>query len=285
MRTKFLCSFILVMFITISGYGQKQRVQFISLGKLYAWEVKSVTYLGTKNGGYNIRIKGIATNNLPGGLLSEKYVDIGFYRRNNDKIKNISIIGTYLFPNVRKGELFSLDVVIWLPKNMTPKTIGGITFSGKAPFIEEEEQTHTQPLPSNMRSVIRSATENYQTKISSEEMQDLKNEEKKTISPLTSSEVMPSYPGGKDELQKFLHSNLKYPTVAAENGIAGRVVLRFVVKGTGEIGDITVTNSLDPSCDKEGIRLIRSMPNWNPGMQDGKPVDVYFTLGISFSLN
>lgn len=99
------------------------------------------------------------------------------------------------------------------------------------------------------------------------------------------TEQMPVFPGGGDALFLFLQQNLVYPTVSSENGIQGRVLLRFMVDKTGSISDITVLNSLDPYCDREAIRVIKSMPRWNPGIQDGKPVSVSYTLPIVFRLN
>jgi len=95
-------------------------------------------------------------------------------------------------------------------------------------------------------------------------------------------EVMPQFPGGDEELMKFIHDNLKLPASAAEAGIQGRVTLRFTVTTTGEVTDVKVIRSLDPACDAEAIRVIRKMPNWIPGSQNGKNVPVYYTFPIIF---
>lgn len=97
-------------------------------------------------------------------------------------------------------------------------------------------------------------------------------------------EVMPQFPGGNSELMRYLGTNIKYPTIAAENGIQGRVVLKFVVSKDGSISNIQIVRSLDPSCDKEAIRVVKGMPKWIPGMQNGHPVAVYFTLPVLFKL-
>lgn len=98
-------------------------------------------------------------------------------------------------------------------------------------------------------------------------------------------EVMPEYPGGRSELNKYLSSNLRYPTIAAEIGIEGRVIVKFVVGKDGKISNAKVVRSLDPSCDKEAIRVVESMSAWVPGRQNGNAVAVYFTLPIHFKLN
>jgi len=100
----------------------------------------------------------------------------------------------------------------------------------------------------------------------------------------TSVEQMPQFPGGEGELMKYLRENIKYPVVAAEAGIQGKVVLRFVVGKNGEVTDVIVQRSLDPSCDKEAIRVIKSMPKWVPGKQNGTPVMVYYTVPVTFRL-
>lgn len=98
------------------------------------------------------------------------------------------------------------------------------------------------------------------------------------------AEVMPQFPGGKTELGRFLSNNLRYPTIAAENGIQGRVIVKFIVTKDGSIKNAEVVRSLDPSCDKEALRVVNSMPKWIPGMQNGNKVAVYFNLPILFRL-
>ena len=97
-------------------------------------------------------------------------------------------------------------------------------------------------------------------------------------------EQMPSFPGGDAEMMKYIGENMRYPVVAQESGIQGRVVIRFVVTAQGTIDDVKVLRSLDPSCDKEAIRVVKSMPKWTPGRQNGKNVAVYFTLPVLFRL-
>lgn len=97
-------------------------------------------------------------------------------------------------------------------------------------------------------------------------------------------EVAPEFPGGINALVKFLSDNLKYPTVCKELKIQGKVLVKFTVKSDGSIGNVRVTKSVDTRLDKEAIRLVKSMPRWTPGTQDGKPVSVEFTLPINFKL-
>ncbi len=110
-------------------------------------------------------------------------------------------------------------------------------------------------------------------------------EEKPAVEkPFVTVEQMPTFPGGEMEMQKYIASNLKYPVVAQESGIQGRVTVRFVVSKTGAIEDVNVIRGIDPSCDKEAVRVVKSMPKWIPGKQNGLNVPVYFTLPIVFRL-
>lgn len=102
--------------------------------------------------------------------------------------------------------------------------------------------------------------------------------------PFVTVEQMPSFPGGETEMHKFINDNLKYPVVAQESGIQGRVTIRFVVTKTGAISDVTVIRGIDPSCDKEAVRVVKAMPKWIAGKQNGLNVPVYFTLPIVFRL-
>ncbi len=97
-------------------------------------------------------------------------------------------------------------------------------------------------------------------------------------------EQMPSFPGGPAALMQFLSSNIKYPVVAEENGVQGRVVCTFVVEKDGSITDVKVVKSVDPSLDKEAMRVVKSMPKWIPGKQNGSAVRVKYTVPVTFRL-
>ena len=97
-------------------------------------------------------------------------------------------------------------------------------------------------------------------------------------------EEMPHFPGGPAALQAFLSSNTKYPVVAQENGVQGRVIVSFVVERDGSITDVRVVRSVDPSLDREASRVVRSMPRWSPGKQNGSTVRVKYTVPVVFRL-
>ena len=97
-------------------------------------------------------------------------------------------------------------------------------------------------------------------------------------------EVPPQFPGGDDELMRWLGNNINYPAIAQEQGIQGQVILRFVVSPDGSVGQIEVLRSLEPSCDREAVRAVGKMPKWTPGRQNGNPVFVYYNLPVRFRL-
>lgn len=97
-------------------------------------------------------------------------------------------------------------------------------------------------------------------------------------------EEMPQFPGGQVALLDYLAKNIKYPVVAEENGIQGKVIVTFVVERDGSITDVKVVKSVDPSLDKEASRVVKSMPRWQPGKQNGSAVRVKYTVPVQFKL-
>lgn len=97
-------------------------------------------------------------------------------------------------------------------------------------------------------------------------------------------EEMPEFPGGDAELRKYIAQSVKYPVIAQENGIQGRVYVQFVVGTDGGVTQVKVARGVDPNLDKEAIRVVQSMPKWKPGKQRGKAVKVSYTVPINFVL-
>jgi protein TonB len=97
-------------------------------------------------------------------------------------------------------------------------------------------------------------------------------------------EKMPEFPGGEEELFKYLGKNIKYPAMARDAGISGRVFVTFVVEKNGDIKDCKVLRGIGGGCDEEALRVVKKMPNWKAGQQRGKPVRVQFNLPIFFNL-
>ncbi|WP_029904445.1 energy transducer TonB [Prevotella sp. 10(H)] len=99
-----------------------------------------------------------------------------------------------------------------------------------------------------------------------------------------SAQFMPQFPGGEAEMYKYIYDNIDYPVVDQEMGIQGRVTIRFVVSPTGEITNLQLLKGISQTCDKEAMRVVKSMPRWIPGKNNGVAVPVYFTIPIVYKL-
>ncbi len=97
-------------------------------------------------------------------------------------------------------------------------------------------------------------------------------------------EDMPEFPGGELALRQFIANAIKYPVIAQENGIQGRVYVTFVVDADGSVSEPRIARGVDPSLDKEALRVVSQLPKWKPGRQRGKPVRVSYTVPINFQL-
>jgi protein TonB len=97
-------------------------------------------------------------------------------------------------------------------------------------------------------------------------------------------EEMPEFPGGQEALQKYLSTAVRYPVIAQENGIQGRVYVQFVIDQTGQVTNATVLRGVDPSLDREALRVVQAMPKWKPGKQRNRAVRVSYTVPINYVL-
>lgn len=97
-------------------------------------------------------------------------------------------------------------------------------------------------------------------------------------------EQMPEFPGGVQEMYKYLSRNIRYPAIARENNITGRVIVRFVVDEAGKVSNVEVVKGIGGGCDEEARRVIAGMPPWRAGKQNGRPVKVYYTMPVIFRL-
>ena len=171
----------------------------------------------------------------------------------------------------------------------------GETPDGK---VADNNETRSDGKPTNGNNNDRqlspsqaSSRPNKTTQNGQKEPEPVRSEPLNKPQPVNSTRVydvveqMPSFPGGISGLMTYLNQNTRYPAVAQENGVQGRVVVSFVVGKDGHISDVTVLRSVDPSLDKEAIRVVRNMPRWTPGKQGGEPVRVRYNVPVSFRLN
>lgn len=102
--------------------------------------------------------------------------------------------------------------------------------------------------------------------------------------PMTQPEIAPEYPGGTVAMLSYIQQNLKYPEGAKEQEIQGRVIVKFTIETDGTVSDVNVVKSVDPLVDAEVVRIVSDMPAWKPGMHEGKPVRVSYSIPIRFRL-
>lgn len=98
------------------------------------------------------------------------------------------------------------------------------------------------------------------------------------------ADVMPQFPGGDIGLRKYIATHVSYPTIARENGIQGKVYIRFVVNSAGKVDKVQLARGVDPLLDKEALKVVRNLPKWKAGEQGGRKVSVWYTVPINFQL-
>ena len=178
-----------------------------------------------------------------------------------------------------KGTTKSLVSKLVVPKShMATKSIQAERFESQPEVLETVSQNQSEAESLSMATCEYAYTEKF---VKAKE--DSVSPQEEPV--LDEVEVMPEYPGGRVALMKFLMENVRYPQVAIENGITGRVIVRFVVEKDGKISNVKVEKSVDPSLDAEAKRVVQTMPKWKPGKRDGQPVRVKYALPVTFRLS
>lgn len=190
----------------------------------------------------------------------------------------------------------------WTEKEVTKYEVQDMDFLIEDEIeIQQTSQEITPPPPPpqvqevEVLNVVEDEKEVAHVEINTEEtkeeviiaapIEEVKEEEEDEQVIFVVVETMPEFPGGQAALFKYLSENVKYPVIAQENGIQGRVICQFVVNKDGSIVDVEVVRSGgDASLDKEAVRVIKSMPKWTPGKQRGKAVRVKYTVPVNFKL-
>ena len=190
----------------------------------------------------------------------------------------------------------------WTEKEVTKYEVADteFTFEEEVDIQQTTQETTPPPPPPPVQevevlNVVEDDVETESIEINTEDDKDVEvviaapveapveEEEEEVVFVVV--ETMPEFPGGQQALFKYLSENVKYPVIAQENGIQGRVICQFVVNKDGSIVDVEVVRSGgDASLDKEAVRVIKSMPKWKPGKQRGKAVRVKYTVPVNFRL-
>lgn len=192
-------------------------------------------------------------------------------------------------PEIKQKEMTKVQEVAPPP----PALKSSIKFT--TPVIKKDEDVNaddemkSQEELTHAKAGISIADVKGNDEIGGKDIADLKQvvtqaEPAKEEEVFTMVEQMPAFPGGQSELMQYLSKNIKYPTIAQENGTQGRVIIQFVVEKDGSITDVQVARGVDPYLDKEAVRVVKSMPKWIPGKQNGKAVRVKYTVPVMFKL-
>lgn len=194
----------------------------------------------------------------------------------------------------KKAEVKQKKVVIEQPEKVVERVKSSVKFT--APVIKKDEEVKpedelkTQDELMNTKTAIGTFDvvgnddangEVLKAKETIVQQEPPKVEENKVFEVV---EQMPAFPGGDQALMQYLKDNLHYPTVAAENGVQGRVVVGFVVEKDGSITDVNIMKGQDPSLDREALRVVKAMPKWIPGKQNGSNVRVKYQVPVTFRL-
>ncbi len=157
--------------------------------------------------------------------------------------------------------------------------------------VNEEDQVKTQEELQETETAFGSTTFDQGTDdvtVVREHKDEVVVEEKKPAPApeqiFTAVEEPPTFPGGQEAMYAWMKNNLRYPEMAAQNNIQGKVIIQFVVEKDGSIGEVKVARGRDQDLDKEAVRMVKSMPKFIPGRMNGQSVRVWFTLPVSFKL-
>ncbi len=217
-------------------------------------------------------------------------------KANQQKVAVTTSVELSQLANKKKAVVEKRTVVKEEKKEVVKQVKSSIKFT--APVIKKDNEVKKEIVSQEDLNNTKTAVGAFDVKGNSDQGTVLKAEQEiaqpAPPAPKPSAEIenkvfdvveqMPSFPGGTSALMSYLNSNVKYPVVAQENGVQGRVVISFVVEKDGSITDVQVVKSVDPSLDREASRVVRSMPRWNPGKQNGQAVRVKYDVPVSFRL-
>ena len=217
----------------------------------------------------------------------------------------------YILPNLNKEDLTEVEIDLKKmqeekpedplvippppppPPVEPPPEVAQIKFLPPEPKKDEEVLVEEPPPPAEKieKAVISNKTVEGADVVEAfippppEEVKIVAIEKPKEEEIFTAVEQNPEFPGGITEMYKFLGNNIKYPASAQRANVAGRVFVKFVVEKDGSIGNVEVLKGIGFGCDEEAIRVIKSMPKWNPGRQNGKNVRVFYNMPVVYKLD
>lgn len=233
------------------------------------WHVTSVTCIGRANGGYKFRIKGMAQK-----TSRSLSIDLFYLMPGN----RIMTAGTYYFPSIEAGKLFSFEIVSAF-SGYAPSKFNGFFISSEVlqkNLLRESEE-------SKAASNHSTANESYGTGT------ERQTSAKPRVDPnkvYKSSEVgkEPEYPGGYQALLSYIAKSIRYPWICKEQKIQGDVLVGFIVEKDGSISDVSAVRRVHANLNTEAVRVVKSLPKWEPGLVEGQPVRVQMGVYVKFRL-
>jgi len=213
----------------------------------------------------------------------------------NKKVENTQAVELSQLAEKKEAKKKDKEVIKVEPEKVVEKVKSSIKFTApvikKDEEVKEEDQIDLNKIENTKTSIGAFNVEGndevggavLQAKEEIAQPEPPKHEEENKVFDVV--EQAPSFPGGQGALMSWLRENLRYPVVAQENGISGKVQVQFVVGKDGSISGAKVVRGVDPSLDKEALRVVNSMPRWTPGKQNGASVNVRYTLPVVFRLN
>jgi protein TonB len=205
------------------------------------------------------------------------------------------IVGAFLSDQIAKKAAMSEEVTLAEPPPIDktvpppppvippPPVVQTIKFTPPKVVKDEDVKEEPPPTQEEMKDVQISTTTQE-----GEKVVDLPPEtpvgDPDEGKVFTIVEEMPAFPGGEGKMLEYIAKNIKYPPVARENGIQGRVYVTFVVDKDGKIKDAKVLRGIGGGCDEEALRVVKTMPEWKPGRQNGRSVQVQYNLPVNFVL-
>lgn len=212
----------------------------------------------------------------------------------NKKVDNTQLVELSQLAEKKEAKKKDKEVVKIEPEKVVEKVKSSIKFTApvikKDSEVKEEDQIDLNKIEHSNTSIGTFNVEGndevggeiLKAKEEIAQPEPPKHEEENKVFDVV--EQAPSFPGGEAALMRWLRDNIKYPVVAAENGVSGKVIVQFVVGKNGAISNVKVVKSIDPSLDREAVRVVSDMPKWTPGKQNGTSVNVRYTLPVTFKL-
>ncbi len=212
----------------------------------------------------------------------------------NRKVENVQTVDLSVIKEKKQAKVEKKEQIKVEPEKVIEKVKSSVKFTApvikKDSEVKEEEQIDLSKIEKTNTTIgaftvegndeVGGAILKAKEEIAAPEPP--KHEEETKVFDVV--EQMPSFPGGMGALNAWLVQNTVYPVIAAENGVQGKVTVQFVVEKDGSITGVTVVRSVDPSLDKEAARVVKSMPRWQPGKQNGSFVRVKYTVPVTFKL-